>query len=59
MFDRWRPQDAIDGRYVWLPVEFRDDRLLIRWRDEWDLPVLGRADAQSVTGRAQGVVSAT
>ncbi len=33
MFDLWRPKDAIDGRYAWLPVEFRDNQLEIVWRD--------------------------
>ena len=33
MFDLWRPEDAIDGRYAWLPVDFRDNRLEIAWRD--------------------------
>ena len=33
MFDLWRPEDAIDGRYAWLPVDFRDGRLEIAWRD--------------------------
>ena len=38
MFDMWRPENAIDGRYIWLPIEFQDDGSLeIRWRDEWDL----------------------
>jgi hypothetical protein len=37
MADRWRPQNAIDGRYVWLPVEFRHDVPTISWHDEWDL----------------------
>lgn len=37
MADRWRPQNAIDGRYVWLPIEFEDNRPILRWRDEWDL----------------------
>ena len=34
MFDRWRPQNAIDGRYVWLPISF-DGRgeMAIDWRD--------------------------
>lgn len=34
---QWRPDDAIDGRYVWLPIEFENGRPIIRWRDEWDL----------------------
>lgn len=37
MGDRWRPDNAIDGRYIWLPIEFEDDRFIIRWRDTWDL----------------------
>ena len=37
MADRWRPKNAIDGRYVWLPVLFRNGRVEIEWRDEWDL----------------------
>jgi hypothetical protein len=37
MADRWRPENAIDGRYVWLPVEFRHGLPTITWRDEWNL----------------------
>jgi hypothetical protein len=37
MADRWNPQNAIDGRYVWLPVEFRHGVPTISWHDEWDL----------------------
>jgi Glycosyl hydrolases family 43 len=37
MADRWRPKDAIDGRYVWLPLEFESGRPVLRWRDSWDL----------------------
>ena len=37
MADRWCPNDAIDGRYVWLPVEFEGDRLVLRWRESWTL----------------------
>ena len=38
MGDRWRPENAIDGRYIWLPVEFnRDGTFSLRWRDEWTL----------------------
>jgi hypothetical protein len=35
MGDRWNPEDAIDGRYVWLPVKFEDDRFFIDWQDSW------------------------
>ena len=37
MGDRWRPENAIDGRYVWLPVDFEDNKFKIRWQDEWTL----------------------
>jgi hypothetical protein len=37
MGDRWTPDNAIDGRYIWLPVNFGDDRIVLRWMDHWDL----------------------
>ena len=37
MFDIWNPDDAIDGRYVWLPMQFSKDGFLIEWMSEWDL----------------------
>jgi hypothetical protein len=42
MADRWRPQNAIDGRYVWLPIEFHHDAPTIAWREVWDLGVFDR-----------------
>lgn len=40
MADRWNPANAIDGRYVWLPIQFDADELpFIEWSDEWDLEV--------------------
>jgi hypothetical protein len=39
MADRWRPADAIDGRHVWLPIEFHHGMPMIRWHDEWQLDV--------------------
>ncbi len=35
MFDRWKKLDLIDSRYVWLPISFEDDQLVINWQDEW------------------------
>lgn len=35
--DRWNAKNAIDGRYVWLPIEFEDGRFIIHWKDEWRL----------------------
>ncbi len=35
-FDIWNPKNAIDGRYVWLPVTWHGDATPeIPWRDEW------------------------
>jgi hypothetical protein len=39
MGDRWTPENAIDGRYVWLPIQFEDGKPVLRWYDEWDLSV--------------------
>lgn len=37
MADRWNPKNAIDGRYVWLPVEFDGDVPFLRWHESWSL----------------------
>lgn len=37
MADRWNPKNAVDGRYVWLPIEFQHGVPMISWHDEWDL----------------------
>lgn len=38
MADRWRPQNAIDGRYVWLPVQFDKQGIpFLEWMEQWDL----------------------
>lgn len=37
MGDRWNPKDAIDGRYVWLPLRFDGERFILEWHDEWKL----------------------
>lgn len=36
MADRWRPRNAIDGRYVWLPILFRHGVPVVEWHDAWD-----------------------
>ncbi|WP_029904892.1 glycoside hydrolase family 43 protein [Prevotella sp. 10(H)] len=35
MFDKWNKTDLIASRYVWLPVSFNSDSLVINWADEW------------------------
>ncbi|MFB6319417.1 glycoside hydrolase family 43 protein [Saccharicrinis sp. FJH54] len=37
MADRWRPRNPIDGRYIWLPVDFENDKPVLKWHDKWDL----------------------
>lgn len=39
MADRWKPENPIDGRYVWLPVYFENDKIHLKWTDKWDLSV--------------------
>lgn len=38
MADRWNPQNAIDGRYVWLPIQWDENGVpLLEWFDRWSL----------------------
>lgn len=37
MADRWNPKNAIDGRYIWLPVQWSGDKPLLTWKDTWRL----------------------
>lgn len=37
--DKWAPKDAIDGRYIWLPIMFKGNDIEINWADEWNLGV--------------------
>lgn len=40
MGDRWTPENAIDGRYIWLPVQFDEyGNPFMNWMDEWSLNV--------------------
>ncbi len=39
MADRWQPRNAVDGLYVWLPIEFDNGLPRLRWRDAWGLEV--------------------
>lgn len=40
MADRWRSDNAIDGRYIWLPIEWEDEKPVLRWHKEWSLDML-------------------
>ena len=37
MGDRWNPKNAIDGRYIWLPIQFDGEKFQISWKDEWSM----------------------
>lgn len=38
MADRWMPENAIDGRYIWLPIQFKENGLpYLEWMDQWNL----------------------
>lgn len=39
MCDRWRPQNAIDGRYVWFPIQWEADKPILREPLPWDLSI--------------------
>jgi hypothetical protein len=40
--DRWRPENPIDGRYVWLPVKFDNNIPYLEWLDSWDLSIFNK-----------------
>ncbi len=41
MADRWKPENPVDGRYVWLPVHFDKEGLpFLKWYDEWGISEL-------------------
>ncbi len=37
MADRWRPENPIDGRYVWLPIQWEKGKPILRWQKSWTL----------------------
>ncbi|MDG1729160.1 MAG: glycoside hydrolase family 43 protein [Algibacter sp.] len=37
--DRWRPENPIDGRYVWLPIKFENNIPYLEWENSWDLTI--------------------
>lgn len=55
MADRWRPRNPIDGRYVWLPIEFHHEIPMISWQESWQLPVVHAAE--TVAGRFSSLMA--
>ena len=46
--DRWRPKDPIDGRYIWLPIEFENDYPIIKWYESWDLSFFDKKNLKMI-----------
>lgn len=43
MADRWQPENPIDGRYIWLPIQFDDKGLpVLEWMDSWSMEIFDR-----------------
>jgi hypothetical protein len=47
MADRWRPRNAIDGRYVWLPLRFDHGQPVLEWKESWSLEVFNSRVAEA------------
>lgn len=35
MGDRWTPEAAAEGKYIWLPVTFENDKPVLYWKNTW------------------------
>lgn len=40
MADIWHPEHPSDARYIWLPINFENNKPIIRWRNEWNIKEL-------------------
>jgi len=47
MADRWRSQNPIDGRYIWLPILFENGLPVLKWFDKWDLGIFDKINADT------------
>lgn len=39
MADRWKPDNPVDGSYVWLPIKFDKQKPVLSWLESWNLDV--------------------
>lgn len=37
MFDKWEKLDLENSRYIWLPIQFDNDKITIQWQDSWTI----------------------
>ena len=42
MADRWTPNNPIDGKYIWLPIRFKHNKLILEWKEKWDLSIFDK-----------------
>ncbi|MGC4033467.1 MAG: glycoside hydrolase family 43 protein [Tepidisphaeraceae bacterium] len=42
VFDEWHPRNAIEGKYYFLPLYFESGKMIIPWKDKWDLSFFDR-----------------
>jgi hypothetical protein len=42
MFDMWKPELPVTGRYIWLPIDFRSGKMAINWHDTWSTDLFGK-----------------
>jgi len=49
LFDIWKPEHPITGRYIWLPVDFSDNKMSISWHDAWDLNIFKEKKSAKVS----------
>ena len=38
MADIWRPKHPSDARYIWLPIEFEEEKPVIKWQEQTLIP---------------------
>lgn len=37
MFDRWNKTNLVRSGYIWLPVTFENEKMVIDWKDSFSL----------------------
>ena len=42
MADQWKPDNPIDGAYIWLPIIFENEKPTLRFMDSWDLTIFNK-----------------
>lgn len=42
MANRWNKTNLADSRYLWLPLQFKDNKPVVEWTQNWDLSIFDR-----------------